>query len=265
MLKKLIKILLLFFICAMLLAIIIFPRHYLAPIIAYHSVNPVIEKERNRLIVTPDTFERQMRFLQKHHYNVILVEELARLTKEKKRIPHKTLAITFDDGYKDNYTYAFPILKKYNIPATIFLIINEIGRRENDRLNWQQILTMQESGLINFGSHCLGPEPLVNIKSDALLRKEIFDSKKILEGKLNKQIKIFSYPGGFFNDRIRQLVKEAGYDYALTTNPGRKVLDNDIFALKRIRISETGRNLFTFFIQVSGYYNFIRETQQNKK
>lgn len=229
---------------------------YVVPIAMYHSVNPGALPE-NRIAVSAQTFERQMRFLKKHHYNVLPLESVATLIKERKKIPSKTIAITFDDGYKDNYIYAFPILKKYNLPATIFIITDEVGRA--DRLSWDEIKTMQDSGIITFGSHTLGPEPLINIKSEQDLKKQIFDSKKILEEKLGRQIGAFSYPAGRFNDRIRQLVMTAGYKLAVATNPGKKFADDDIFALKRLRISANCNNLFIFWVETSGYYNFMRE------
>jgi len=231
-------------------------QNYVVPILMYHSVNPDARPE-NRLAVSVKTFERQMDFLKNNHYNVLPLDSVANLIKEKKKIPPKTVVITFDDGYKDNYTYAFPVLKKYSLPATIFVIINEAGRA--DRLSWDEIKTMQDSGIINFGSHALGPEPLINIQSEDELRKEIFDSKKILEEKLGRRITVFSYPGGMSNSKIRQLVIDAGYKFAVATNPGKKFADDDLFALKRLRISSSSNNLFVFWVEASGYYNFIRE------
>lgn len=233
-------------------------QQYVAPILMYHSVNPLALPE-NRIAVSVDNFERQMHFLKKHHYNVLTLERLADLIKHKKKIPPRTLSITFDDGYKDNYTYAFPILKKYNLPATIFIIVNEVGRQQGDRLSWQEIKIMQDSGLVTFGSHTLGSEPLINIKSEEEIKRQIADSKKILEEKLGKRVVAFSYPEGRFNDKIRQLVMDSGYELAVATNPGKKFPNNDIFALKRLRISSTSNNLFIFWIETSGFYNFIRE------
>jgi peptidoglycan/xylan/chitin deacetylase (PgdA/CDA1 family) len=198
-----------------------------------------------------------MHFLKNQRYNVLSLETVANLIKERKRIPAKTVAITFDDGYKDNYIYAFPVLKKYRLPATIFVIINEVDR--DDRLNWNEMKVMQDTGLIAFGSHTLGPKPLVEIESEKEVKRQIFDSKKILEEKLGLPVIAFSYPEGRFNDKIKELVIAAGYRLAVTTNPGKKFANDDVFALKRLRISETARNLFVFWIETSGFYNFIRE------
>ncbi len=234
---------------------------YVVPIVMYHSVNPEASP-RNMLAVSTATFERQMQFLKSHHYNVLPLESVATLVKGRKRILPKTISITLDDGYKDNYIYAFPILKKYNLPATLFIITGEIGRA--DRLSWGEIKTMQDSGIITFGSHTLGPEPLINIKSEQEIKKQIFDSKKILEEKLGRKVNAFSYPEGRFNNKIKQLVMDAGYKLAVATNPGKKFSSNDIFALKRLRISANCNNLFIFWVETSGYYNFMREHRHKK-
>jgi peptidoglycan/xylan/chitin deacetylase (PgdA/CDA1 family) len=232
-------------------------QNYVVPIIMYHSVNPNVLSENRLLVVSVKTFEHQMRFLKKHRYNVLPLEELATLIKDKKKIPPKTIAITLDDGYKDNYIFAFPILKKYNLPATIFIIINEVGRP--DRLSWDEIKNMQASGIITFGSHTLSHIPLVNIKSEEEIKKELFNSKKILEEKLGHQVNVFSYPKGRFNAKLRQLVCDAGYKLAVATNPGKRFPNDDIFVLKRLRISQNADSLFVFWIETSGYYNFMRE------
>lgn len=237
-------------------------QKYVVPIIMYHSVNPSADGV-NRLAVKNTTFARQMDFLKKHHYNVLPLEELAALLKEKKKLPPKAISITFDDGYKDNFTYAFGILKKYNLPATMFIIVNEVGRF--DRLSWEEIKIMQNSGLVVFGSHTVGPEPLINIKSKEELKKQIFDSKRILEEKLGTKIRLFSYPEGRFNEEIRQLVIDAGYIASVATNPGKNYPDDDIFALKRLRISENSANMFIFAVETSGFYTFMKEWRRRKR
>lgn len=252
--KRLISILVIIFLLSFA-GINFYQKNYVLPILMYHSVSPDATA-KNRLTVSPEAFERQIGFLKRYYY-VLPLEYLAGLVKEKKKIPSRALAITFDDGYRDNYTYVFPILKKYNLPATIFVIINEIGRP--DRLSWDEIKTMQDSGLITFGSHALGPEPLINIKSEAQLKREIFDSKNILEEKLARPVNTFSYPGGFFNPKIRQWVIDAGYKFAVATSPGKKFPSDDTYILKRLRISSTSNSLFVFWIETSGIYTFIKE------
>lgn len=249
---------------AMLLAVTFLRQQYVVPVLMYHSINPAAMPE-NKLAVKANTFDRQMHFLKNHRYNVITLDALAGLIKNKKKIPPKTICITSDDGYKDNFTYAFPILKKYNLPATMFIIINEVSRPQGDRLSWDEIKTMQDSGLVSFGSHTLGPEPLVNFKSEEEIKKQIFDSKRILEEKLGRKVTIFSYPEGLFDARIKQLVVDAGYAGAVATNPGKNYRDDDVFLLKRLRISENSANMFVFAVETSGYYTFIKEYKKERK
>lgn len=234
---------------------------YVLPVLMYHSVNPQAAPE-NGLAVTVKSFERQIKFLRDHKYNILPLEIAGKLVKEKKPIPPRTVVLTFDDGYIDNYTYVFPILKKYNVPASFFLIFNEVGRP--DRLSWGMVREMQGSGLAFFGSHALGPEPLVNIESETELRRQIFGSKLALEKKLGNEVTSFSYPEGRFTDKIRQLVVDAGYKVAVATNPGKGFSSNDAFALKRLRISANCDNFLAFWIETSGYYNFIREHRHKR-
>jgi len=251
-------------VAAVILSWALLEKAYVAPIIMYHSVNPKQNPAINRLIVSPEAFELQMRFLKERKYNILPLSKLAELIKEKKMIPPRTIAITLDDGYKDNYTYAFPILKKYNIPATIFVIINEVGRQEGDRLSWDDIRKMQDSGLIVFGSHTMDPTPLIDIKSEEKQVKEIVDSKKALEEKMGRRADLFSYPEGMFNAKIRKMVIDAGYNVAVATNPGENYPNDDIFALKRLRISENSKNLFIFWFETNGYYTFFKEHKRKK-
>lgn len=231
---------------------------YVLPIAMYHSVQPSVP-QGNRLIVSAGAFERQMKFLKDNKYNVISLTDAAGLIAGKKKIPPRTIVLTFDDGNLDNYTYAFPVLKKYGLKATIFLIVNDIGKP--DKLNWSQIKEMQNSGAVDFGSHSINHPFLECITDSALLMKEILGSKQSLEASLRKPVLSFSYPCGRLNREVRQKVVDAGYVTAVVTNPGKSFASDDVFALKRLRISENAANLFIFWFETTGYYNFIRENR----
>lgn len=236
---------------------------YMIPVLMYHSINPKSDKVMYRLIVSPNTFAKQMQFLKSRRYNIVNLETAGRMIQNKERVPPKTIAITFDDGFKDNYIYAYPVLKKLGIPATIFLIYDEVGRKQGDRLSWNEIKEMQASGLITFGSHTLGATPLVDIRSEAELRRQIIDSKKMFEDRLGVAVNTFCYVGGMFTPHIKDLVKEAGYKYAVITALGKELPNEDIYAIRRIRISQNSANLFSFWIKIGGYYNSFRSN--NKK
>jgi peptidoglycan/xylan/chitin deacetylase (PgdA/CDA1 family) len=233
---------------------------YVVPIMMYHSINPKSNAVLKALIVNPQTFERQVCFLKKGGYNILPLETLGELIRDNKKLPSKAVALTFDDGYKDFYKYAFPILKRYRMPATMFIIVDEVGR--HDRLSWEEIKEMQASGLITFGSHCMGPEPLINIRSEVELKRQIFYSKKVLESKLGRPVNTFSYPEGFLNQNIRALVIEAGYKLAVSTKTGNCYSPRDLFALKRVRISESAGNQFYLWLKVSGYHTFFKDRKK---
>ncbi|TRZ94275.1 polysaccharide deacetylase family protein [bacterium] len=230
---------------------------YIVPVIMYHSVSADAEPD-NRMQVSVDLFTRQMKFLKNHHYNVLSLEAVGQMIRDKKRFPPKSVAITFDDGYKDNYVYAYPVLMKLGLPATIFIIYNEVARSLGDRLSWDEIKEMQASGLITIGSHTLDHPNLVEIKSEAELKRQIFDSKKNLEEKLGVPVNAFCYPSGRFNAQVRDLVIQARYRFAVATGLGKNFSNQDIYLIKRVRVSNSD-NLFDFWAKISGYYNSFRE------
>jgi peptidoglycan/xylan/chitin deacetylase (PgdA/CDA1 family) len=238
------------------------PR-YTVPILMYHSISANPDKN-SLLSVSASTFEKQMQFLRRHRYNIISLKDLAELTKKKLVIPHNTIVITFDDGYCDNLTVAYPVLKRYKIPATIFVSPFYISN-EAKYLTWAELKKLSESQLIDIGSHTLKHVFLLDFKDEAELYAQIRYSKELLERRLGVAIASFSYPAGGFNKKIRQLVIDSGYQAAVATKPGLKYPNNDIFALKRMRISERDSNLFVFWFKLSGYYNPIREWQRHNK
>jgi peptidoglycan/xylan/chitin deacetylase (PgdA/CDA1 family) len=226
----------------------------------YHSID---EKHREtKLSVSPADFERQMAFLSRNNYVTMWLEDLIKTIEAGKPIAPKAVAITFDDGYENNYTSAFPVLKRYRIPATIFVAANNIGKP--GFLTEEQIREMAQSGIISIGSHTLHHVYLPSITDPEQLRREIFESKEKLEEITGKRVATFSYPVGGFTPHIRELVKEAGYLGACATNPGKNYPDDDIFALKRVRISRTSENMLVFWIESSGYYTFIKEIRDEE-
>lgn len=226
---------------------------YVVPIIMYHRIDD--KASISRLSVSPGSFERQMRFLKERDYNVVKLQEIPDLIKNN-RIPARTIAITFDDGYENNYTCAYPVLKEFGLPATIFIVPALIGR--DGYLTWDQVIEMSESSVISIGSHAMTHAYLPDL-AEQKLEIEISDSKRAIESHIRKKIFSFSYPTGGFNDYVRNKVEKAGYAIAVATNPGRGYPKHDLFAMKRLRISLTSDSLFVFWIETSGFYTWIKE------
>lgn len=228
---------------------------YVAPIAMYHSIDETSDKS-NRLIVSPQDFQRQMSFLKRNGYNVISLEALAEIINSKRRLPKKTICITFDDGYENNYIYAYPVLKALEFPATIFVYTDAIGRP--GYLTAKEIKEMAAGGL-DIGAHTRTHFWLGAGQDLKKAKEEISGSKKELEKIISKKVASFSYPGGGFTKDARQLVVDARYKVAVATNPGRKYPKHDPYALKRLRISRNCGNLFVFWFETNGYYTWIKE------
>lgn len=242
--------------CILIAAVIIVlyaKAQYVVPIIMYHNIDE--NSLTSRLSVLPESFKTQMRFLKNQHYNVVKLEDLARMVK-KDRFPSKTIAITFDDGYENNYLKAYPVLKELGLHATIFIIPAMVGTE--GYMTWGQIIEMSESGAISIGIHSMTHAWLPG-QPDQKLDSEIMGSKRSIESHLNKEVGAFSYPLGGFNKDVREKVINAGYKIAVATNPGKRYPKHDLFAMKRLRISSTSDNLFVFWFEITGFYTWIKE------
>lgn len=228
---------------------------YVIPVAMYHSIDK--NDADTKLAVKPESFARQMAFLRKNNYNVVGLGKIARYIEKKEKLPPRTVAITFDDGFKNNYTDAFPALKKYNIPATIFVIVDKIGAP--GYLDWKELKEMSDSGIVTIGSHTVSHRFLTSLDSEGL-KRELEGSKDVLERGLGKKVEYLCYPMGRHSDLVKRIAKEAGYLCAVTTGNCNDTLSNDdIYAIKRVRISRTSDNLFTFWLKTSGYYVWIKE------
>lgn len=228
-------------------------QQYVIPIVMYHNIDD--NAAISSLSVCPESFKRQMSFLKRNKYNVVKLEDLPNLIVSG-RIPCKIIAITFDDGYENNYTCAYPVLKEFGLPATIFVVPALVGKE--GYLTWQEIIEMSESGIISIGSHSMNHAYLPDLPEQGL-DMEISDSKRAIEMHIRNMVSSFSYPIGAFNDYVKEKVRKAGYGIAVATNPGKNYPKHDLFAMKRLRISRTSDNLFVFWIETSGFYTWIKE------
>ncbi|MBU1863187.1 MAG: polysaccharide deacetylase family protein [Candidatus Omnitrophica bacterium] len=224
--------------------------YYTIPILMYHNID---EQSRfSKLSVSPKSFEKQVAFIRKKDIDIISLQELIRCEHNRRS---KKVCITFDDGFENNFLNASPILQKGNIRATIFVSTDHIGRK--GYLSWEQLKDIAKSSNIMVGSHTKSHRWLPGMKTDEL-RREIIDSKKILEDRLGMPIEVLSYPLGGINPEVIAIAKEAGYVCACSTNPPKEYDETDPFTLRRIKITRTSDNLMLFSFKVSGYYNVLR-------
>lgn len=227
------------------------PR-YAVPIIMYHQVAYQSTEPLNT--VSPENFEKHMAYLKGHGYKVVSLKEYIE-NKDRTKFGSKLVVLTFDDGFENNYTYAYPILKKYGFPATMFVITNFINKP--GFLKEEEIREMLSSGLIEIASHTQNHSYLPQIKDDARLWSEIHDSKIDLENRLGIKVDFISYPIGGFDENIKGLVKKSGYQAALTTNRGYDKLAKDLYELKRVRLNNKDYDQ-SLFMKLSGFYNSFK-------
>lgn len=229
------------------------PR-WTVPILMYHGVN---DTEGSTLFVSPRNFERQMRFLHDDGYNVISFDALVKGISEKKVFPPKTVVITFDDGYVDNYVNAFPVLARYKMPAIIFIATAYVSKEEG-YLTWDQVRLMQ-SNRMDFGGHTRDHVYLPDVKDESVLAEEVAGCKVDIEKNTGKRADYFCYPSGGYDDRVLEAVKKAGYKGACTTNRGKDRANRDVYELNRVKVTDSDANKpLHFRAKLSGYYNLFR-------
>lgn len=213
-------------------------------ILMYHIINNPETPEEVRYACPPECFDKHMQQLKSNGFNPVSLDQIEQHLLFDKPLPDKAVAITLDDGFEDNYTHAFPILAKHNIPATIFLISGLIDSTnkwmssraysQRNMLNWQQISVMDQQ-LISFGAHTVTHPKLTEL-DNALADCEIRSSKKTIEDKLGKACKHFAYPYGLFNTDNRNSAEAAGFSLACSTRSGFNDSQRDPFSLHRIEV-----------------------------
>jgi peptidoglycan/xylan/chitin deacetylase (PgdA/CDA1 family) len=233
------------------------------PFIFYHKIDIAPPDARIRGGYTPrKRFAKQIGFMRKEGFNFYTVSQMIEHFKTYGSFPHNGLAITFDDGWKDNYENGFPILQDYGIKATIFLIPSCLGQVSvkaqsegegaREHLSVDNVQEMAEYG-IEFGSHTLNHKLLDRIPLNEV-KTEVEESKLQIEEILNKPCKVLAYPGGHFSDEARKAVVDAGYIAGLSTIYG--VNDRlDLYSLNRTEILRRDRFLFQFARKVKPLMN----------
>ncbi|MBP2633645.1 MAG: polysaccharide deacetylase [Firmicutes bacterium] len=211
------------------------------PVLNYHQIN---NEDHNPLTLSSSEFEAQIKYLADQGYTTITPAQLADYVQYGKELPSKPILITFDDGYKDNYREAYPILQKYHFTATIFLISDFVNTYDR-YLTWEQINEMQSNGF-TFEGHTANHISLTHA-TDAEIINELVKSKEALESHLNKNIKYLAYPCGDYNQTVIDLTKKANYRAAFTIDLGRDTTSSTLYSLNRIPIFGGGTHTFLHF------------------
>ena len=217
-----------------------------APILLYHAVGEPVEIEWPPSLILPSSlFEAHLQYLTQEGYKVVSVEELVSLLENGGNLD-KVIAMSFDDGYRNNHTDALPLLKKYNAKASFYVVHRDIGKTiymDNDRL-----LDLLSNGM-EIGSHTINHAPLALI-DPKYLPWEVGSAKKFIEKNLDGYIlKGIAYPNGGYNAKVIEAVKEYKFTYGLTGKVGANThqsFQKAPYELQRISIVDDGNGLEGF-------------------
>ena len=210
------------------------PKSYClsVPIILYHHIQPydeALKEGQEKLTVDPAFFEMHMSYLSSAGYTSLTVDNVVFALQNKQPLPQKSIVVTLDDGYDDNYIHAYPILKKYNIVGN-FMIPSGLMETPG-YLSWAQISEMISSGQKMY-NHTWSHAPLGYISKEQII-DEVSKSSKKLEEVTGIPQTILTYPYGSFNDVAIQTLRELGFTAALTTMPGRWQCDTNLMTMYR--------------------------------
>jgi peptidoglycan/xylan/chitin deacetylase (PgdA/CDA1 family) len=230
------------------------------PILVYHIVRPRYADDSpavRSLALTPETFEDELSYLDRAQYHVISFETLEDYFKKGTPLPSKPVIISFDDGWHDQFTYAFPILAAHHERATFFVFTNAIGRR--GFMSWDELRVMLGGGM-TIGSHSRSHPYLTKVATTSLAA-EITGSKTILEEKLRVPITSFAYPFGQYSSAIVKLVQKAGYHSARGDYESGKQTADHLYELSALNAPTT----LAYFEQLFPLTGFTRAWKTEKK
>lgn len=222
----------------------------LTPALLYHKISkPRRDSKVRGAFTPPQRFRRQLTYLKQQGFNFYTASELIQHFQSHGEFPARAVALTFDDGWQDNYSNAFPVLQELGIKATIFIIPSCIGQmstpattpagdRGYPHLSREEILEMARAG-IEFGSHTMSHAWLHQIP-EGEVKAEIEMAKREIENLVQKPCWTIAYPAGYFSDAARRAVSDAGHIGAFSTiyGPTDRI---DLFAMNRIEILRRDR------------------------
>jgi peptidoglycan/xylan/chitin deacetylase (PgdA/CDA1 family) len=222
------------------------------PILMYHYISePPADADiyRRDLSVTPADFEAQLSWLRSQGYQGITLTDLVYHLALGWPLPDKPVILTFDDGYRDNYTNAFPLLKKYGYVGTFFLVTRPIDEGDPAYLTWDMVKEMHQAGMV-FGPHGYRHYDLAGKDVDFLVY-EIVGSKEAIEARTSETARFFSYPSGSYDRQTIAVLQSAYFWGAVTIEQAATHTSDDLFELSRVRIR--GKYTLPDFIELVTY------------
>ncbi len=223
-------------------------RRVRVPILMYHYISdPPDPKDelRGDLSVTPDHFREQMQWLKENDYHPITPDDLANALTMGKKLPKRAILLTFDDGYIDAYTNAYPILKEFGFSGTFFVVTSWVDEGKSGYINWDMARQMVKDGMY-IQSHSRSHYDMRNRSHDWLV-SEIVTPQDAIEKQTGIRPKYFCYPSGGYDNLVINALRDAGYVAAFTENDSVYEFTDNMYRMPRVRIR--GRYTTTQFAQ----------------
>lgn len=203
----------------------------------YHHIDdppPGSGSLQRDLSVTPRRFEAQLRYLEREGYESITLNDLALHLTMGKPLPHKPIILTFDDGYADAYTQAFPLLQRFGFVGTFFLVSAPIDANNRDFLTWAEVEEMYEAGM-RFEPHSYDHPDMRNRGFDFVVF-QVLAAKEAIEARTGELCRFFAYPSGRYDQFVIDVLRSAHYWGAVLTEQGATHTTDGLFTLRRVRI-----------------------------
>lgn len=229
------------------------------PVLMYHRVlEKSPEQSTHGIWVTAEAFASQLQSLKKRGFNTITFNDYAAFIRGTKSLPKRPIILTFDDGYEDNYTAAFPLLQQYGFRAVIFAVTDQ--RRTNfwdpneppaSLMKPSQLRELTEYGN-EIGSHTVSHANLTAVTPEQC-KRELADSRKSLEHMLGMKIISFAYPYGAFDQTAKKVAEETGYKFAVAADSGPFTFYDDFMEIRRTQVFPW-TNSFGFWKKIQPWY-----------
>jgi len=209
------------------------------PILAYRRISP-----DGLEAITPQVFEQHLQNLKQHGYYSASWKDWQRAKQARTPLPGKAVLMTFDGGYLDFFRYAWPLLKRFDFTATVFLVAESIGKtnswekaefEEVQLMGWPEIWQLQDAGIV-FGSMSATHQPLTPLSPTEIVR-EAAKSRAILERGLEKSVKCFAYPYGDFDPIVAHLIGASGYTFGVSYTSSFSSFDDALLSLPRLQVT----------------------------
>lgn len=221
------------------------------PILMYHYIRALPPNTPDQLgyglSIAPKLFEQQLQYLAGAGYTSVSMDALTGHITKGTALPSKPVVLSFDDGYADFYTAAWPLLQQYHFTATVYLVVDFLGKP--GYMSWPQAQALRDAG-VEIGAHTLDHVDLA-IQPLASAKHQISDSGTILRQRLNAPVTTFAYPSGQYNANTVKIVGESGFSSAVTTAFGSRHTTNNLLTLARVRV-QGGVSMPNFIKNLNG-------------